>query len=132
MIKGITFGVFDLFHAGHVLMLREAKQHCDHLTVCIQVDPSKERNWKNKPIQTVLERELALAGCQYVDQILVYETEQDLENLLHILDWDIRFLGADYEHSPITAEWTRVRCFYTKRGHEYSTSELRKRVKDAK
>jgi glycerol-3-phosphate cytidylyltransferase len=126
---GITFGAFDLFHTGHVLMLKEARQNCDFLIVCIQVDPSVDRPAKHKPVQTILEREIQVAACQYVDQVLIYETEKDLENILVFFPWHVRFLDVTYAQKPITAEWTREWCHYTKRGHNYSTSELRDRVK---
>ena len=125
---GITFGAFDLFHSGHVLMLGEAKEHCDFLVVGIQVDPSIERHEKNRPVQTILEREIQVAACKYVDQVITYETERDIENLLRFFPWHVRFLGSEYVDKPITAEWTREWCYYTRRGHDYSTSELRKRI----
>lgn len=124
---GITFGAFDLFHSGHVLMLKEAKEHCDFLIVCIQVDPSLDRPNKNKPVQTVLEREIQVAACKYVDQVLIYETEKDLENILAFFPWHVRFLDETYINKPITAEWTREWCHYTKRRHNYSSSTLRER-----
>ena len=125
---GITFGTFDLFHVGHVLMLQEAKQNCDHLIVCIQVDPSRDRAWKNKPVQSVLEREIQVAACKYVDSVLIYETEQDLKNILDMIKWDVRFMDETYKNKPITAEWTREKCYYTKRKHGYSSSDLRMRI----
>jgi glycerol-3-phosphate cytidylyltransferase len=112
-------------------MLKEARDHCDHLTVCIQVDPSRDRDWKNKPVQTVFERYIQVSACGHVDAVIIYETEQDLENILNIWDWDVRFIGEEYENSPITADWTREKCRYTHRRHDYSTSELRKRVMEA-
>lgn len=131
MKVGITFGVFDLFHAGHVLMLQEAKQYCDHLTVCIQTDPTIDRNWKNKPVQSIMERVIVVSACLYVDGVIVYDTERDLENILKIQKWDVRFLDEGYKTEPITAEWTREKCYYTARQHDYSTTELRERVKKA-
>lgn len=127
---GITFGAFDLFHAGHALMLKEAREHCDYLIVGLHMDPSVDRNWKNKPVQTVVERETVLRACRYVDQIVMYQTERDLENILKVMRWDVRFVGEDYKHFPITAEWTREKCYYCARQHDYSTTELRRRVKD--
>lgn len=130
MKVGITFGAFDLFHAGHALMLKEARANCDFLIVGLQTDPSCDRGWKNSPVQSVVEREIVLNACKYVDRVVIYQTERDLENLLKTLQWDIRFLGEDYRKSPITAEWTREKCYYCARQHDYSTTELRRRVKD--
>ncbi len=128
---GITFGVFDLFHAGHALTLKEARDHCDFLIVGLQADPTLDRTWKNKPMQTVVERQIVLEACRYVDRVIIYQTERDLENILKTLTWDIRFIGEDWKKNPITAEWTREKCYYTARRHDYSTTELRRRVKDA-
>ena len=96
MKKGITFGAFDLFHAGHVLMLEEAKSVCDHLTVCIQTDPSIDRKSKNSPVQSLEERQIQVLGCRYVDEVVIYDTENDLLDILDRLDWDIRILGEEY------------------------------------
>ena len=86
MKKGITFGAFDLFHAGHVMMLKEAKTVCDHLIVCIQSDPSLDRKEKNKPVQSIVEREIQVYGCRYTDEVIIYDTEAEvLElSLIHI------------------------------------------------
>ena len=90
MIKGITSGAMDLLHAGHVLMLKECKENCDYLIVALHVDPSIERSWKNKPIETLEERKIRLEGCKYVDEIVVYNTEEDLRNLLIKIKPDVR------------------------------------------
>ena len=82
MKKGITFGAFDLFHAGHVLMLEEAKAVCDYLIVCIQTDPSLDREEKNKPVQSIIEREIQVSGCRFVDEVIIYDTEVDLLNII--------------------------------------------------
>ena len=97
-VIGFTCSAFDLFHAGHVTMLAECKQHCDYLIVGLQVDPKKDRPEKNSPVQSVYERYVQLRGCIYVDEIIPYETEQDLENLLAIEDIHVRFLGKEYEN----------------------------------
>ena len=86
MKKGITFGAFDLFHAGHVLMLEEAKSVCDHLIVCIQSDPSLDREEKNKPVQSIIEREIQVSGCRFVDEVIIYDTEADLLNIIGQVD----------------------------------------------
>ena len=93
---GFTCSCFDLFHAGHVAMLEEAKQHCDHLIVGLQVDPSKDRDDKNKPVQSLIERQIQLRGCKFVDEIIVYKTEKDLKTILKTLPINIRFLGSEY------------------------------------
>lgn len=134
VVVGFTCSAFDLFHAGHVAMLAECKQHCDYLIVGLQVDPSKERPGKNQPLQSVYERYVQLRGCVHVDQIVPYETEKDLENLLAIEDIQVRFVGQEYENKPITGEQIcdkrGIRIHYNTRLHNYSSSELRKRISD--
>jgi glycerol-3-phosphate cytidylyltransferase len=129
MKKGITFGTFDLFHAGHVLMIEEAKSVCDHLIVCIQVDPSVDREVKNKPVQSITERKIQVAACKYVDEIIIYETEADVVEILKSTDWDVRILGDEYRDTNFTArEETIDRCYFNARPHSFSSSELRLRV----
>jgi len=129
MRKGITFGTFDLFHAGHVLMLQEAKNICDHLTVCIQSDPSFDRINKNSPIQTVVERKIQVSACKYVDRIIMYNTEVDVLKILKFEEWDIRILGEEYREKEFTGrEETIDKCYFNRRPHHFSSSELRLRV----
>jgi len=129
MRKGITFGTFDFFHAGHVLMLQEAKNICDHLIVCIQNDPSFDRINKNSPIQTVVERQIQVSACKYVDEVIVYNTEQDVLEILKSVEWDIRILGDEYRDKEFTGrEETIDRCYFNRRPHQFSSSELRLRV----
>ena len=129
MKKGITFGAFDLFHAGHVLMLEEAKTVCDYLIVCIQTDPSLDREEKNKPVQSIIEREIQVSGCRYVDEVIIYDTEVDLLNIIDEVDWDVRILGEEYKDKDFTGrDQTLERCHFNKRPHTFSSSELRKRV----
>ena len=129
MKKGITFGAFDLFHAGHVLMLEEAKSVCDHLIVCIQSDPSLDREEKNKPVQSIIEREIQVSGCRYVDEVIIYDTEVDLLNIIDEVDWDVRILGEEYKDKDFTGrDQTLERCHFNKRPHTFSSSELRERV----
>ena len=129
MKKGITFGAFDLFHAGHVLMLEEAKTVCDHLIVCIQSDPSLDREEKNKPVQSVIEREIQVSGCRFVDEVIIYDTEADLLNIIDQVDWDVRILGEEYKDKDFTGrDQTLERCYFNKRPHTFSSSELRERV----
>ena len=129
MKKGITFGAFDLFHAGHVLMLEEAKTVCDHLIVCIQSDPSLDREEKNKPVQSIIEREIQVSGCRFVDEVIIYDTEADLLNIIDQVDWDVRIIGEEYKDKDFTGrDQTLERCYFNKRPHTFSSSELRERV----
>jgi len=129
MKKGITFGAFDLFHAGHVLMLEEAKAVCDYLIVCIQTDPSLDREEKNKPVQSIIEREIQVSGCRFVDEVIIYDTEADLLNIIGQVDWDVRIIGEEYKDKDFTGrDQTLERCHFNKRPHTFSSSELRERV----
>ena len=129
---GLTAGTFDLFHAGHVLMLEEAKQQSDHLIVALQTDPTLDRPEKNKPIQTVVERCIQLRGCKFVDEIIPYITEKDLEDILLSLPIDVRILGIEYKDKEFTGqEFCKSRgieFYFNKRDHKFSSSELRKRM----
>jgi glycerol-3-phosphate cytidylyltransferase len=125
---GLVASAFDLLHVGHLALLAEAKNHCDKLVVALHVDPSLERTAKNKPIETVLERYLRLKSCLYIDEIIPYETEVDLFNLLAILKPDVRFLGSDYEGKGFTGDALPIKVIYIKRDHNYSSSDLRKRI----
>lgn len=129
MKKGITFGAFDLFHAGHVLMMQEAKTVCDHLIVCIQTDPSLDRKDKNKPVQSIVERQIQVEACRYIDEVIVYDTEVDVLEILRSIDWDIRIIGDEYRDKDFTGrEETIDRCYFNSRPHTFSSSELRFRV----
>ena len=129
MKKGITFGAFDLFHAGHVLMLEEAKTVCDYLIVCIQSDPSLDREEKNKPVQSIIEREIQVSGCRYVDEVIIYDTEAELLSIIGQVDWDVRIIGEEYKNKDFTGrDQTLERCHFNKRPHTFSSSELRERV----
>jgi len=129
MKKGITFGAFDLFHAGHVMMLEEAKTVCDYLIVCIQSDPSLDRKEKNKPVQSIIEREIQVSGCRYTDEVIIYDTEADLMDIIKTVDWDVRILGEEYKDKDFTGrEQTLDKCHFNKRPHSFSSSELRTRV----
>jgi glycerol-3-phosphate cytidylyltransferase len=126
---GIVASCFDLFHAGHVLMLMEAKNECDRLVVALQSDPTIDRPEKNKPIQALSERYIQLEACKYVDQIVPYDTEADLYNLLAGFDWDVRFLGADYfNRADFTGSDLDIPIHYCSRKHDYSSSGLRERI----
>ena len=129
MKKGITFGAFDLFHAGHVMMLEEAKTVCDYLIVCIQSDPSLDRKEKNKPVQSIVEREIQVYGCRYTDEVIIYDTEAEVLEILDTVDWDVRIIGEEYRNKDFTGrEQTLNKCHFNKRPHNFSSSELRKRV----
>ena len=129
MKKGITFGAFDLFHAGHILMLEEAKTVCDHLIVAIQTDPSFDRETKNSPVQSIEEREIQVSACRYVDEVIIYDTEADLLEMLDTLHWDVRILGDEYKNKEFTGrEKYLEKCYFNKRPHSFSSSELRERV----
>ena len=131
MKKGITFGAFDLFHAGHVLMFEEAKTVCEHLIVCIQTDPSIDRENKNSPVQSIVERQIQVSGCRYVDEVLIYDFEKDVLDILNTKEWDIRIIGEEYKDQYFTGkELSQDKCHYNKREHNFSSSELRQRVAD--
>jgi len=133
LIRGFTCSAFDLLHAGHVEMLRECKQYCDYLIVGLQTDPSIDRPEKNKPVQSIYERYVQLRACRYVDEIIVYETENDLSNLLAIEPIDRRFVGIEYESVYLTGQDVcnrrGIEIIYNSRYHKYSSSELRSRLK---
>lgn len=133
---GITFSTFDLLHAGHIAMLAEAKNHCDYLIAGLQTDPTIDRpNTKNKPVQSIVERQIQLAACKYVDEVVVYSTEQDLCDLLLILPLDVRILGIEYLDKDFTGKkeclLRQIEIVYNERDHSFSSSSLRKRVSEA-
>ena len=133
---GITFSTFDMLHAGHVAMLSEAKNHCDYLICGLQTDPTLDRpDTKNKPIQSIVERQIQLAACRYVDEVVVYQTEQDLRDLILILPVDVRILGKEYEDTNFTGRnegfGLGIEHVFNSRDHSFSSSSLRKRVAEA-
>lgn len=129
---GIVASTFDLLHAGHVMMLREAKSQCDHLICALQVDPSVDRKEKNKPVQTLVERYIQLQSVKYVDEIVSYQTEKDLEDILELYPIDVRILGDEYKDKDFTGreicKRRGIRLYFNKRDHRFSSSGLRKRV----
>lgn len=134
MTVGITASTFDLLHAGHIAMLREAKEQCDYLICCLQVDPSLDRPEKNKPVQSLVERYVQLSAVKYVDEIIPYVTENDLEDILTMFNIDVRIIGEEYKNGKFTG---RAICsargidiYYNKRDHRFSSSELRQRVSE--
>jgi glycerol-3-phosphate cytidylyltransferase len=133
---GITFSAWDMFHAGHVAMLAEAKNHCDYLICGLQTDPTIDRpDTKNHPVQSIVERQIQLAACRYVDEVVVYQTEQDLVDLLLILPLDVRVLGVEYEDKEFTGKkechQRGIELVFNGRDHSFSSSSLRKRVAEA-
>jgi glycerol-3-phosphate cytidylyltransferase len=133
---GITFSTFDMLHAGHIAMLAEAKNHCDYLIAGLQTDPTIDRpDTKNKPVQSIVERQIQLAACRYVDEVVVYQTEQDLVDLLLILPLDIRVLGVEYQDKEYTGKHEGLRRniqpIFNGRDHSFSSSGLRSRVVEA-
>ena len=133
---GITFSTFDLLHAGHVAMLAEARNHCDYLIAGLQTDPTIDRpDTKNPPVQSIVERQIQLAACRYVDEVVVYQTERDLVDLLLILPVDVRILGVEYQDQEFTGkkegESTGIEHVFNSRDHSFSSSSLRKRVAHA-
>jgi len=132
MKVGFTCSTFDLLHAGHISMLREAKQHCDYLICGLQTDPSVDRPEKNRPIQTIVERYVQLNAVGYVDEIIPYATEEDLKDILSMLQIDVRILGEEYRDKEFTGKdicrKRDVQLFFNKREHRFSSSDLRKRV----
>lgn len=134
MKYGITFSTFDLLHAGHIQMLREAKDNCDYLYCGLQMDPSTDRKEKNKPVQTVVERYTQLKAVSYVDEIIPYNNEEDVKDILTLYDIDVRILGEEYRTQEFTGkDICRARgidLYFNKRDHRFSSSGLRKRVCD--
>lgn len=133
---GIVFSAFDLLHSGHIVMLAEAKKHCDYLIAALQTDPTIDRpNTKNKPVQSIVERQIQLAAVRYVDEIVVYETEKDLEDLLLTLPIDVRILGVEYLNTNFTGKEIcskrNIELVFNSRDHSFSSSELRKRIATA-
>lgn len=128
---GFTCSCFDLFHAGHIMMLKEAKSVCDYLIVGLQTDPTIDRPEKNKPIQSIFERYVQLEACKYVDEIIVYATEKDLLDILHSYPIDTRFVGDEYKDKDFTGkDLKHIEIYYNSRKHSFSTTELRGRVID--
>jgi len=130
---GFTCSTFDLLHAGHILMLAEAKTKCDHLIVAVQTDPTIDRpDTKNKPVQSIIERFVQLSAVKYVDDIIVYQTERDLEDMLMILPITVRIVGEEYKDKPLTGrdicEKRGIEIYYNSRTHRFSSSELRQRT----
>lgn len=132
MKVGITFSAFDLLHAGHIKMLEEAKSQCDYLIAGLQIDPTLDRPEKNSPTQTIVERYIQLKGCKFVDEIVPYSTEQDLDDILRSFKIDVRILGDEYKDQNFTGrtycENKGIELYFNTRDHRFSSSSLRKEV----
>ncbi len=135
MKTGITFGAFDLCHAGHVLMFQDCKQHCDYLIVGLQFDPSIERETKNSPVQSFYERWVQLDAIKYIDEIIPYAHEYEILQILKSRDINVRFVGSDYIGRDFTGKTVcidrQIDICYNNRDHGFSTSELRKRIENS-
>jgi glycerol-3-phosphate cytidylyltransferase len=133
-VVGFTCSTFDLLHSGHIQMLRDAKEHCDYLVCGLQIDPTIDRAEKNAPIQTVVERYSQLHAVKYVDEIIPYATEQDLEDILEMYHIDVRILGEEYRNKEFTGKdicsRRGIQLFFNNRDHRFSSSGLRERVSD--
>lgn len=132
---GITFSTFDLFHAGHVKMVEEAKRQCDYLIVGLQLDPSIDRPEKNSPSQSIIERYIQLKGSEHTDEVVPYVSEQDLEDILRSFKIDVRIIGEEYRDKNFTGrdycEQKGIEIYYNSRDHRFSSSGLRNQVKEA-
>ena len=135
MKTGFTCSTFDLLHAGHIQMLRDAKEQCDYLICGLQIDPSIDRPEKNAPVQTIVERYTQLSAVKYVDEIIPYQTESDLEDILNMLHINVRILGEEYKDGKFTGRAIcssrGIELHFHKREHRFSSSDLRNRVKSS-
>ena len=130
---GFTCSTFDLLHAGHITMLAEAKNECDYLVVALQCDPTLDRPEKNKPVQSIVERQLQVAAVRYVDDVIIYNTEEELKDIFLSLPIDVRIIGSDYLNKDFTGknicEERNIRIVYNTRDHSFSSTSLRERIK---
>ncbi len=126
--RGLIAGTFDLIHPGYIKMFQDAKSVCDHLIIALQEDPSLERSTKYSPLHTLEERKIILNAIKYVDEICVYKTEKDLENLLKSIQPDYRILGSDYKNDPFTGDELNIEVYYHERDHDWSYSRLRRKL----
>ena len=128
MVKGFTCSCFDLLHAGHILMLKDSKEQCDYLIVGLQTDPTLDRPEKNQPIQSFEERYIQLQAVKYIDEIFVYETEEDLYKKILYFNPDVRILGSDYIDKPFTGDDLNIPIYFHNRKHNYSSTNIRKKL----
>lgn len=134
IVKGFTCGSFDLFHAGYIVFFEECKEVCDYLMVGVQIDPTPDRPYKDKPIQSIMERLVMLKYCTLVDELHVYATETELLELLENLDYDVRILDIKWKNKPFTGHdliGMKKKCYFNKRVHAFSLIDLRKKVYEA-
>lgn len=131
-VVGITFSTFDLLHAGHIAMLREAKSQCDYLICGLQVDPNLDRPEKNKPVQSLVERWTQLQAVKYVDEIIPYQSESDVEDILNMFQIDVKIMGSEYKEKDFTGKdicrKRGIEVYFNSRDHRFSSTELRARV----
>lgn len=129
---GITFSCFDMLHAGHIKMLEEAKDQCDYLIAALQTDPTMDRPEKNKPVQSLVERYIQLSGCKFINEIIPYQTEKELEEILKSFRVNVRIIGDDYREKDFTGKSIcrerGIEIYYNKRDHDFSSSELKNRI----
>ena len=130
---GVTVGAFDLCHAGHMLVFKEARKICDYLIVGLQSDPTIDRPEKNKPVMSLEERRIILEGIKYIDEIFVYDTEAELYDILKKNEFgiDVRIIGADWKGKQYTGHDLPIEIYFNERGHNFSTTELRRRICEA-
>ena len=133
MKVGITFSSFDLLHTGHVMMLKEAKNQCDYLIVGLQLDPSLERLKKNKPSQSIVERYIQIKGSKYVDEIIPYVSEQDIDDILKSFPINVRIIGQEYINKDFSGKnyciKKGIEIYYNSREHRFSSTEIKIRLK---
>ena len=126
---GFTCSCFDLLHAGHILMLKDAKKQCNYLIVGLQTDPTIDRpNIKNRPVQSLEERKIQLEAVKYIDEVIIYDSENDLYELLKKINPDVRILGSDYVGMSFTGDDLDIKIYYHQRYHNFSSEELRKKL----
>ena len=126
---GFTCSCFDLLHAGHILMLKDAKKQCNYLIVVLQTDPTIDRpNIKNRPVQSLEERKIQLEAVKYIDEVIIYDSENDLYELLKKINPDVRILGSDYVGMSFTGDDLDIKIYYHQRYHNFSSEELRKKL----
>ena len=133
MSRGFTAGAFDVLHSGHLIMFEECRKHCDYLIVGLHINPQTDRKEKNRPIQTSFERYMQLKACRFIDEIIPYDTEEDLYNLLVSIKPDVRFMGNDWQGKPNYSrdKLPNMKVIYNNREHSFSSSNLRKRIYEA-
>ena len=129
-ILGFTAGNFDLLHPGYINCFRDAKRHCDRFIVFLQIDPSLHRKSKYKPVIPLYDRYLALMSIRYIDDVYIYQTEEELYNLIKFWKPDVRILGEDYigddgKPKPFTGDDLPPKIIYTTRSHGWSTTKLK-------